>query len=120
MFQIDFTNFINFIGKKKNIYILCGCLLFISSLNITYCTFILSDISYILRNVSREAYSIYTLEYKELFKLMTEKNTSTGFVVLKNVEVHFDFLPNKDKNPAVDLLNKRMFASAYRVKSSYI
>ena len=118
MFQFDF---ITFIGKKNNIYYISCFLLFICSLNITYCTYIyiLSDIGYILRNIPIEDYEIETLAYKELYELMSIKNTSTGFVALKNVEVHFDFIPNNDKNMTIDLLNQRMFASAYRVKSSY-
>ena len=121
MFQFDFNfNFITFIGKKNNIFLLCSFLLFFSTLNVTYCyLIILSDIGYILRNVPREAYSTDTLQYKELFALMCEKNSSTGLCDIKNFETHFHFLPNHTNNLAVDLLNKRMFASAFRVKSSY-
>ena len=116
MFQFDF---ITFSGVKKNIYLMCIFILGISTLNLTYCAFRLSDLSYILHNVSRGPYFINdTLQYKELFALMCEKNLSSGVFDNKNVETHFDFLENKNNIKEIELLNSRMYASAYRVKSS--
>ena len=120
MFQFDFNfNFITFSGVKKNIYFMCIFILGISTLNLTYCAFRLSDLNYILHNVPCDPYFINdTLQYKELFALMCEKNLSSGVFEKKNIETHFDFLENKNQIKEVDLLNSRMYASAYRVKSS--
>ena len=72
-----------------------------------------------MHNVPCDQYFINdTLQYKELFALMCEKNLSSGVFEKKNIETHFDFLENKNQIKEVDLLNSRMYASAYRVKSS--
>ena len=120
MFQFDCNfNFITFSGVKKNIYFICIFILGISTLNLTYCAFRLSDLGYILRNVPLGQYYINdTLEYKELFALMSEKNLSSGVFDNKIVETRFDFLENQNNIKEIELLNSRMYASAYKVKSS--